>query len=252
MTKNCFVGYITTNMSLLPIARNIAIQAAYENNPNFTHIFFLDDDMCNYDDRHVAALWRADKPIISALMTMRKPPYQICSKFVSDFNDESFNKAIQNSEVIEAIHTGMAFTLIKREVLDSLREETPEGPIWFTSDRSKRGTYLSESEEFISKYQNRLTELFEKDKAFSIHDFLHTAMFEAIIFGSKLHENTIALGEDVSFCQRAKAFTFPTFVHCGAYIGHVGRQVCDITSNAKSASNNTSPDKCDLRLVGAS
>ena len=114
------------DMTLLPYARNSLVKMTYEAYPDFTHIIFIDDDMSGYLPEHLDALIAADVPIISGLVTTRRPPYQMVCSF-AQMPPEEILQNIENQSVIQSDLIGMAFTCIKREVFDNTAEQLIEG-----------------------------------------------------------------------------------------------------------------------------
>lgn len=206
------IGYVAVGATLLPFGRNVCIKEFYEKAPEFTHLIFIDDDMCNFGPQHIHELVIADKPIISALVTSRHPRYEI----VAVFEDNEFDAVkgyIERREIVESRHVGMAFTVIKREVLDAVSETIEDGSrIWFTTDRQPRDTFEVEVKEFIAS----------KRKQHEKSDFsFDNTIRDAIVFGQMSHIGSTLLGEDVTFCARAANLGFKSYVHCGVAVGHI-------------------------------
>lgn len=213
--SNFFAGYILNSGTLLPQARNKAVETAYKECPDFTHLIFLDDDMCNFNVSFFDELVKADKDIISALVVARKPPYKAVISLALSI--EEILKLIKNYQVVESPTVGMAFTCIKREVLDTMQEETPDGPIWFTTDRLARDGFDEEVDNFVK-------EPFGDIKA---------QLRRAILFGQMSHLGSRLLGEDIAFCRKAAMLGFKSFVHCGIVVGHIGEKSFTIRDNLR-------------------
>lgn len=227
MTDNPFSGFVSITGCLLPYARNKAIELVYQNNPEFTHVMFIDDDMDAFETQSILDLLNVDKDIISGLTVTRRPPHTIPNKI--KVTDED----LKNRIVLKVDFVGMAFTLIKREVLDAVREETPEGPIWFTMDREPRESYISDISDFVRDNCMNFFSQKSEDQRLILGDLLR----ETIIFGRTLHLGSILSGEDFAFCKRAKVLGFYSFVHCGVQVGHVGTRtftIADILCTEKS------------------
>ena len=236
--QNPFVGFIITETSLLPFSRNQCIKLAYEKHPDLTHIIFIDDDMTHFGLWHIAKLVQDDKDIVSAIMTFRSPPYSI----VGSFDDNSkITEYCENKQLVRAHYTGMAFTLIKREVLDALKEETHNGPIWFTMDREPRKSFENEKLEFIDDlimdYQGKDTK---------VPKSLRKTLEEAIAFGQTSHIGTDISGEDISFCNRAKKLGFEVWIDCEVIVSHVGG---DIPFNICNQHQYKEAAECKLQIV---
>jgi hypothetical protein len=220
MVNQVFSGYVTTACALLPWARNTVIQGAYSSNPNFTHILFIDDDMCGFTVDSVNLLLDADKDIISGVMTHRKYPYKVVTAFKKPMTIED----LKFQRIVEADHTGTAFTLIKRKVLDALREETHDGGLWFHCDREPRYSFENEKAEWV---KDKLHKIQCHDNAiipFNFEDLLN----EAIFLGETSHLGSQMFGEDVGFCKRARKAGFTVWVHAGVVVGHIGQKVCNV------------------------
>lgn len=180
-------------MALLPHARNLCVEGAYQRDPDFTHILFIDDDTSNFNEEGIVKLIEADKDIIGGVTVMRKPPFKITSP-IQDLS------ILETNGLEEVPFIGMAFTLIKRSVLDKMREETPTGPVWFTLDRLPREGFYEE----VKEYKGSIT--------------------EAIAFGQNSHIGAPLLGEDVNFCRKARLLGFKCWVHGGVRLNHVGNK----------------------------
>ena len=208
-TSGILRSYLTVESTLLPQARNITVGAIYNNNPNFTHIVFVDSDMTNYSADHIIKLIMDDKPIISALVVSRKPPYKLV---IHSFKtDNELAEAIQNKQIVESKNVGMAFTVIKREVLDAMKEDTEVGPVWFTVDREERESFSQEVDQFKLEIKN---------KEFEINNIID----KAIAMGQHSHRGTELIGEDIEFCRRARKLGFRSWVDCGVQVGHLAQQ----------------------------
>jgi len=200
--ENIFEGYVFPQVSLLPHARNIICALAYEKHPDFTHLLMIDDDM-TFTLSDILKLYKADKPVVSGIAVMRKPPYRI----VASLDPQKCPEYIKEESVVNVVHVGMAFTLIKREVLDITRQDHD---VWFTMDREPRLTFNDEWEE---KKQN-------------------CSLQEAMEFGQDSHLNSKLPGEDIAFSHLCEKLNIPMYVHCGVLVGHVGEKTYDITDTA--------------------
>lgn len=212
--------YSRVKGSLLPFARNKALRQVYANDPDFTHVLFIDDDMCNFGPFHLKRLLKADKDIISGLFTQRAPPFQITSAFLN--KNKTLVEDIKAGNIGEAYFTGMAFTLIKKKVLDAMMEETTDGPLWFNIDRLPRDSFETEVEEFVKEKIEKYEDIIKIDI-----DFLKDSLLEAIAMGATCHRGSIPLGEDITFCRQARIMGFEVWVDCGCPIGHKGEKIYD-------------------------
>lgn len=196
--------------ALLPIGRNMGINATYKEVPDFTHILFIDDDMTNFGIGGLQKLIEADKPIVSGIFTSRRPPFTITS---FDKEGDDLQKLLSSDHLIKVRGTGMAFTLVQRQVLDDTKEmvlgDKSEGlPLWFTCDRFARATFYDEVDHFLAEAK-------VSDKS------TDQLLREAIVMGQTSHIGTTFVGEDIAFCERAKMFGHHTYIHTGVKIGHL-------------------------------
>lgn len=220
-------GFLISPGALLPNSRNHCVANAYEKFPDFTHMLFIDDDMCNFGPAHMQKLLfnTIKEPyadVCSALVTFRTPPYNI----VANFKDtEPVLEYIQTRAVVPVTHVGMAFTMIKREVFDAIREDTPDGPVWFTMDREPRENFDVEVADFIHEVMKET----DNAQTYSLREVLH----RAILLGQTSHLNTHLVGEDIAFCKRANKAGFKIYVDCGVPVGHMGDKICTFADNLK-------------------
>lgn len=230
-----FAGSAIVDCCLLPQGRNKCVRMAYENNPNFTHMLFVDDDMAGFGPEHILKLVADDVDVISALVTARKPPYQIVNSLSSSYLDKEIWEMIGRGDVVETELVGSAFTLIKREVLDATREMTGDGPVWYTMDREPRESFEVEVEDYIRECINK-----KGSRAAMIRD--------AIEFGQSSHIGTNILGEDISFGRRIQQAGFKMWVDCGVSVGHIGHVAFDFRHAFAEASANEK-DRTDSSIV---
>lgn len=210
-----FKGRAVSYGCLLPQARNKIIARTFENCPDFTHLMFIDDDMCNFTPDSIGKLWSNNLDICSGLVTLRRPPFKLVHQF-SDLNQQQILEMIQQRKVVQSKFTGFAFCLIKREVFEATREETTDGPVWFTSDRRDRWTFEEEVEEFIKEKEIILEAEYHRGGI----DLEH--LRDAIRFGQNSTRGTALVGEDITFQERIWKAGFKTFVDCSVPVGHVG------------------------------
>jgi hypothetical protein len=208
-------GWAVIGGTLLPPSRNDSLKMIYNNCPEFTHVIFIDDDMDDFTHNHILKLVADDKDVVSALTTTRRPPYQLTNGLTSLYTDQEILDHIKNKNVVEAESVGMAFTLVKRSVLDALREETPLGPIWFTTDREPRPNFDADVEDFIDQCIDS-----PASKASQLRD--------AIEYGRMAHVGTVFVGEDIAFSSKVKNMGFTIWTDCGVSAGHIGEHTYDV------------------------
>jgi hypothetical protein len=212
-------GWAIPEASLIPQCRNNCIRLAYKNQSDFTHFLFIDDDMCGFGPQHVHKLWKDTEEIegcdvVSALVTARKPPYKIIATDCPIDGDEGLLEAIKGGHILETSLVGMAFTMIKREVLDELSEtytteEGEEKKIWFTTDRRPRSTFKEETAAYIESLER-------------LDVPLDIKLQKAIEFGQMSHIGTSLMGEDAAFTYKARQAGFHCMIDCGVPVGHIG------------------------------
>ena len=228
---NIFSAYCIPDCCLLPISRNIAVQLAYDNCPDFTHLIFIDDDMCDFEAQHVMKLVDDTKiipgcDVVSALVTHRNPPYRMVAQFTG-LDNGVILESIEERRVLESTHVGLAFTVIKREVLDAIKEETEGNPVWFTLDRQPRINYEMELVDFVNDLIKR--PISEKDK-----------LLKAAAFGEQSCRGTEIVGEDIGFCKLIHKLGLRTWVDCGVVVPHLGLVGFDFRHALQEAYNDDS------------
>lgn len=231
------VQYSQTSGTLLPWARDQIIRRmATDDDGNFTatHLLFIDADMAGFHKDMLTRMLDHDKDIISGVFVARRPPHMLCTSFFDSKGDQKrFLAEMQRgheAQPIEVDFTGLAFTLIKTEVLVEMAEETPSGPSWFAMDREPRETMDTELE---AHWQNFIAQFKNGD---TIHDNINEIRNFSIDMaaqGKFSHKRTDYLGEDVNFCRNARRCGFKTWVDPVIHIGHIGEQGFDFKDAIK-------------------
>ena len=217
-----FKGISTPDACLLPHNRNRVIKEAYAEEPDFTHILFIDDDMCNFSAEQVGQMVYRDVDVVSGLAVKRKAPYKVVAHLEGSKVIECHNENM----IVEVPYVGMAFTLIKREVLELTREETPEGPVWFTMDRIPRDGYQEELD-------SKLAELEVKIGSGEICP--KVALQTMATFGEQAFLGSQLLGEDISFSHKVTKLGMRLWVDCGILVGHLGLKPRDLRDSVRHA-----------------
>lgn len=249
-----FTGWSIEQGTLLPYARNNIIRAMYNNDNDFTHILFIDDDMSEFDRNHVLKLLEDDKPIVSALVCKRAPPYNLVIDFLDNTMDTVMGH-IKNKEVVESAYVGMAFTLITREVFDAVRETTPDGDMWFSLDREDREGFSDEVGEFVKKMDKNLDNAFNPTINYTCNT--KEMIIEAIEFGKTHQLGAVFTGEDAAFCFKAAKLGFKNYVDCGVSVSHIGSEEFDfrdslmLANAARKAGKVQEQDEKELEIVEA-
>jgi hypothetical protein len=206
-------GRAIVECTLLPDARNQVLRISEESFPNFTHILFVDSDQCGFQTPHLKAMLEADKDIIAGITRQRAGEHKMT------FNP--FKNELLGSEVVEVQHTGMFFTLVKREVFDVVREDTNKGPRWFRFGQQPRNLWPRQKKAYIARKWKEFSQLDngENPKVFT------EIMEEAFDMGLNATLGNSGCGEDVNFCYKAREAGFKVWVHSGIRLGHIGEEV---------------------------
>jgi len=171
----------------------------------------VDDDMNRFNPQDIPKLFHADKPIISGMCLKRGFPYQAVHRFDGQ-SPELISEHFKLGEPQPVEFCGTAFTLIKREVFESIREETDKEPLWFTMDREERPEFKDEINKFLDSHRDNITQ---------------SDLMTAIIMGQQSHRGTTLVGEDFNFCKSAAKLGYDSWVHYGVPVGHIGEFTFD-------------------------
>jgi len=168
------IGRGRAQASLLPIARTNAAKMALQT--DCTHVLFVDQDTSEFDGEAILRMAGHNLPIVSAYICRRAAPYDPVHRYISDTglpqtpqptHDEL--RKLNEGDVQECYGVGMAFTLVRRDVLEAL------GNPYFRFNPA---------------------DLNNPDSG-----WFH--------------------GEDMSFCQNARAKGFKSYVDCGVHLAHL-------------------------------
>lgn len=221
LIKNCpaIVAHVITTSSILPEARNKTIGLLLKQSKDLTHILLIDDDMSEYFPEQLASMVERDVDIIGPVAVQKEEPYKVCCFLFEDEKDfyKQFTKKSSERKIIEVSAVGLSFTLIKIEVFNALREQRldePEKSIWFHFDRMQRSTILEEAEE-------KIKELREHDRD---SEFFNQCALDLVQLGISAHIGSPIIGEDFSFCWRARVLGFKIFVDPVVCINHIGEK----------------------------
>jgi len=226
LNTGIIAGYCQCVGSLLPSTRNEAVRQVYENYMDFTHILFIDGDMCGFDGTTVDVLISANKPIVSPLMSRRQPPYQPCipENSLRDLAMQ-LQKPIDKRKVLKVPSTGMGFTLVKREVIESTceviagasKDDGPRQAIWFTGDRNIRENF------FDVEVPTALKELQVREWTDDENE-LEVGFEEGVKLGLNARMGAPVFGEDFVFCSRAAVAGHETYIDPTIMVLHIGEQ----------------------------
>jgi hypothetical protein len=222
-------SYSITVGTLLPYARNEVLSRIYQNVPDFTHCLMIDADQSGFTAEHLKKMLSYNVDIISGVTCFRNKGFE-GQKHLT-FVPKPDTKFSLEQPILEISHTGLFFSLIKREVLDALMEEvvTPEGRgvLWFTNDRRPRPTWEEEREEHLD----------DQVEKFNLGRDIRSLLTESIQFGRDANLNTAYTGEDIAFCQRVIEKGFKIYVDLSIKIGHIGSHTFVPEFNIQDMSN---------------
>jgi hypothetical protein len=102
-----------TNESLITRARN-TLTAKFLNNPDSTHLMFVDADI-GWEPWHLLVMLNADKDVIGGLYPMKSLPIKWC---VNGFEGAEVS---EDGNLQEVSKTGTGFLLMKRHVFEKLK-----------------------------------------------------------------------------------------------------------------------------------
>lgn len=231
LTSGVVNGFMCVQGTVLPGARNVACKKVTENFSDYTHLLFIDQDMCNITPDHIKRLIAANVDIVSPLMVRRKYPFppacQPLDRTAAPILEELRNPANGNNpSLIECLHVGTGCMLIKREVIEALREPRD---IWFANDRQVHEKEFKELiNEKLQLYGIATTK--SNEVAFYVKEGKHLGGVLDDIYTSMLEAQRSfdIQGEDVYFCLKAREKGFKVYVDCGNQIGHIGSTIFHI------------------------
>lgn len=233
ITAGVINGFMQIHGTVLPGARNLACKKIVDNFPDYTHILFIDQDMCNITPDHVKRLLAADVDIIAPLMVRRAYPFppacqpldRTAAPILEELRNPGGGKATTPG-LVECLHVGTGCMLIKRAIIEATREPRD---VWFSNDRQ---IHEKEFKELVKeklqlqglKYGGSNSVSFYSKEDKTLEDVLHdiyTSMLE-------VQRSFDIQGEDVYFCLKAREKGFKVYVDCGNQIGHIGSTVFHI------------------------
>ena len=223
--------YALVQGTLLPFARNEAVRGIYRDaGPDWTHLWFLDQDMANMTPSVLMRLVSHDVDIVSPLTTRRQPPFAPAGCPKVSNNSVVFMDELAKPEpgLVECISVGCGGMLIKREVLDALRETTPDGDVWFMMDREMNRDAI------VGRIDTLVHETLDAevgDGEGAAEAAMAKALGNAFNEGAQAYRDGRPLGEDVSFCRRAIEAGFKCYVDCGVLADHIGDYPYNIQSH---------------------
>ena len=240
ITSGAVKHHFFVQSSLLPVCRNLAVKAFFRHCPNATHLLMIDDDMAGFSPAHVYRLASHNVDVVAPLMTRKKYPFTpACQPITRQAKTllEELTKSPDDMSLIECDHVGTGMILIKREVLEKIKEDN-EFDIWFTSDRMidyPRAKQLAK--EFLNEKKTDIN-----------HDDL-------IDFANNFRRKFDLSGEDVDFCFRCNAAGIKVYVdpacqimHLGPTGYHIGHHIQSLQQGASNKNVENSEDERSKRF----
>ena len=173
--------FVNVDAAEITYSRNSIANTVY-NDPECTHLLFIDDDM-SFDAKLVLDLLKSEKPIVGAICPKRtidlEKFFEIAASggsydqaraeaatFVARFQS---NKSVQITDgwvPLEGI--GMGITLIKREVLDRMVEAAAVPDMWQNDEKPEGASGASSFRYgfFDSVYDDTLKTMLSEDLSF--------------------------------------------------------------------------------------
>jgi len=150
-----------TNESLISRARNTLV-AKFLNNPDSTHLFFVDADI-GWEPWQLLVLLNHQKDVVGGLYPMKTLPIKWVVNGIEGAETED------NGNLLEVSKTGTGFMLIKRDVFDKVKEH--DDTVHFNNDIGldpaldknmytffdtvvRDGRYYSEDWDFCEKFRD--------------------------------------------------------------------------------------------------
>lgn len=212
------------NDCLVPRARNYLCALALSDE-SITHILFIDSDI-SWQPDDILKLIKHDKPIIGAAVAKKQYHWErLRSEFVKEVIDdksltpEQFQKKIksilvdyavnkngvekQQNGLLEVKHVGTSLLLIKREVLETLKEKYPEQKVQRTTlnlpEKAKQnyhcffelrvndGKYLTEDYSFCQRWVDLGEKLYVDLTINTLHFGMETFQSDALALQRRSH-----------------------------------------------------------------
>ncbi len=228
VTSGLVQGVSYSTGALLPHTRNKAITETVKERPDFTHILFVDADMVGLHLNILEAMLKADKDIIAPVSTKRIAPYSPCLRDheMPKLFDQ-LKKKQKDREIIEVEGLGFGFTLVKKDVILKTVETLENGALnWFSLERKPRKEFFNEVEAVRKK-------ILIKDwpENFEIENMLTSVFDDGVNLGLNAHIHSPPMGEDFSFCDRARKLGFKCWLDTRFYIKHIGDIAYDLNDH---------------------
>lgn len=229
-----FDRVIASTGSLLPECRNVVTNVAFmveqkereqliaehgkvpDNYENFTHILYLDADMCGVTTDIVRCLEENNCDIVAPIMVTRYPPF--APAIPSDRLPILANELVKPPEqrqLVDVGSVGLACTLVSRKVLEKTMELINGAPNWFLRRQDVRSTFDDEVKQ--KKFDVKLNKM-SPDEAYDY----------GLEIGLTGHVGGTFYGEDFSFCKKAVDLGFTVHMDPRLSVKHIGECPYDI------------------------
>jgi cellulose synthase/poly-beta-1,6-N-acetylglucosamine synthase-like glycosyltransferase len=200
------VSYVkgrSSQHALVHVARNNLIAYLYKEDIPFDYVLFVDDDMVPAPDA-LARMLEQRVDVIGAVCTTRELPLNLNISNVDPVTGiplpRSLSVTAERREVVTVGSIGAAFLLVSRKALDAIAEYTI-------------------THEFYKRHFGMSAEVAVRQEQFARRRFLETGYTSWFEF---FRPNAIELGEDFSFCFKARECGFEIYADSRFNVGHIG------------------------------
>lgn len=248
---------------LLPDARNRAVERAFNNRPDFTHMMLIDSDVTGLRARDIKRMVEHDVPIVMPLVPLPsmvddKPDRIACASEDEWAAVHAELKKGADAGLVEREWVGTGCTLIQRKVLEDTQVQIEDwhgkkSTSWFFQSRQPRLGYEREMSDVLAKVRNEmvgqaLEAMIEgaekvgkdapmkermKEIACLMGDRFESLIQETVAFGFELYNGGVPMGEDVTFGRRAGELGHKSYVDCGIACEHCVPRKHDLAGHLK-------------------
>lgn len=189
------IGRGRSQSSLLPVARTTAAKMALKTDAEF--VLFIDQDTVEFDAAAIYRMAALNLPIVSAYVCRRSPPYDPVHRYLSEeghpqtpcITEDELSK-LETGKIQECWGVGMAFTMVRRDVLEAIGEPYFRFlPANYSDNDKTSGWFHGEDHSFC---------LLAKEKGFSNY-------VDCGIHLGHMHEKALGVDDWIEFSSQADA-----------------------------------------------